>query len=142
MKSQKGVTLISLVAYIVILGIVVSTMAIVSRFFFKNVDKINKTENYPLEFNKFNMFFVNDVKSNKKANVEDNRITFEDGTIYEYKDNSIYRNGTLIASSIQYSRFSLGEHKSTENTTKNIITVSMTFSEEFSQTIEYVLKYW
>ena len=40
MKSQKGVTLISLVVYIGILGIVVSIMAVVSSFFFKNIVKI------------------------------------------------------------------------------------------------------
>lgn len=38
------------------------------------------------------MFFIQDVKANKAASIIGTTIVFEDGTKYEYKDESIYRN--------------------------------------------------
>ena len=82
MKSEKGITLTSLVIYIMVATIVIATMAIVSSFFFSNINLVRDQDKYAVEFNKFNMFFVNDVKNNKTAQVQTHKITFEDGTIY------------------------------------------------------------
>ena len=144
MSSQKGITLTSLVIYIGISTIVISIMAVISSFFFKNVDGIKKEENYPAEFNKFNMFFINDVKQNKTVVIDGNKITFEDGTVYKYSttQKTIVRNNTKIASNVTNLTFSLEGYKATENTTKNIVTVNISIGENFSESIEYVLKYW
>ena len=40
MKSEKGITLISLIVYVIVLTIVVAVIAIVSGFFMKNIKKV------------------------------------------------------------------------------------------------------
>ena len=93
------------------------------------------------------MFFVNDVKNNKTAQVQTHKITFEDGTIYEYRaeDKSVYRNGTKVAELVQELTFTADTYQ-VENTStvKNLIRVSMNIGkrENFQKEIEYVLKYW
>ena len=62
MKSEKGITLTSLVIYIIVATIVISIMALVSSFFFSNMSIVTVQDQYAVEFNKFNMFFINDIK--------------------------------------------------------------------------------
>lgn len=144
MKSDKGVTLISLVIYIAVFTIVVSTMALLSSYFYNNMHLIKDDASYVVEYNKFNMFFIQDVKHNSTATIENNVIKFEDGTIYEYKPNSIYRNDKEIATNVKSATFNLKTYK-VKNTTKNLILVNLNIGEgekEYQKEIEYVLRYW
>ena len=147
MKSQKGITLTALVIYIMVATIVIATMAIVSSFFFSNINLVRDQDKYAIEFNKFNMFFVNDVKNNKTAQVQTHQITFEDGTIYEYnvEDKCVYRNDIKVAELVQELTFTSDTYQ-VENTTtvKNLVRVYMSIGkrENFQKEIEYVLKYW
>ena len=144
MKSDKGVTLIALVIYIVVFTIVVSTMALLSSYFYNNMHLIKDDASSVVEYNKFNMFFIQDVKHNSTATIENNVIKFEDGTIYEYKFNSIYRNDKEIAANVKSATFNLKTYK-VENTTKNLILVNLNIGEgekEYQKEIEYVLRYW
>ena len=144
MKSQKGVTLIALVIYVIVLTIVVSILAMISSFFFSNVNFVKDQANYAPEFNKFNMFFIQDVKNNKNVTVSGNNIKFEDGTeyIFNLDQKAIYRNGKAIAKNIQAAVFST---ETIRNTTKNIINVNIAIGNAgalFTKNIDYVLKYW
>lgn len=144
MKSDKGVTLIALVIYIAVFTIVVSTMALLSSYFYNNMHLIKDDASYVVEYNKFNMFFIQDVKHNSTATIENNVIKFEDGTIYEYKSNSIYRNDKEIAANVKSATFNWKTYK-VENTTKNLILVNLNIGEgekEYQKEIEYVLRYW
>lgn len=145
MKSENGITLTSLVIYIVVATIVIGTMAIVSSFFFSNMNLIKDQDQYAVEFNKFNMFFVNDVKNNKTAQVQANQIVFEDGTTYQYsaENKSIYRNNVEVAKQVESLNFTT-ENYQVENTTKILINVEMSIGERenFNKTVQYVLKYW
>lgn len=144
MRSEKGVTLTALVIYVVVATAIIGGMAIISSFFYSNVGKVKDQSEYVVEYNKFNMFFIEDVKSNKTAEVSEYKIKFEDGTIYEYKLNSIYRNDQEIASKIKYATFVSDKYKVNE-TTKNLIRVQLTIgtdAKSFEKEIEYVLKYW
>lgn len=144
MKSDKGVTLIALVIYIAVFTIVVSTMGLLSSYFYNNMHLIKDDASYVVEYNKFNMFFIQDVKHNSTATIENNVIKFEDGTIYEYKSNSIYRNDKEIAANVKSATFDLKTYK-VENTTKNLILVNLNIGEgekEYQKEIEYVLRYW
>lgn len=144
MKSDKGVTLIALVIYIAVFTIVVSTMGLLSSYFYNNMHLIKDDASYVVEYNKFNMFFIQDVKHNSTATIENNVIRFEDGTIYEYKSNSIYRNDKEIAANVKSATFNLKTYK-VENTTKNLILVNLNIGEgekEYQKEIEYVLRYW
>ena len=147
MKSEKGITLTSLVVYVVVATVVISIMAVISSFFFSNMTLINGQEQYALEFNKFNMFFINDVKNNKNAQIDTGRVVFEDGTIYEYRasEKAIYRNNIKIAKEIEEIGFIESTYQvPNTQTTKNLVNVKMTIGKDnkFSKTIEYVFKYW
>lgn len=148
MKSEKGITLTSLVIYVVVATIAIGAMAMISSLFFSNMNLVKDQNKYAPEFNKFNMFFLQDVKNNKLTKgVTETKITFEDDTIYQYKsdEKAIYRNDTKITEQVQAVNFKLNEVK-VANTTKQVITVTMKIGaeKEFPKeiSIEYVLKYW
>lgn len=145
MNSNKGITMVSLVIYIVVASIIIGTMAMVSSFFFSNTKLIKDQERYAVEYNKFNMFFIKDVKNNKNVKVEGNQVVFEDGTIYIYneQEQAIYRNDTKIAEEIISASFSTDIYV-VENTTKNLVRANLSIGKNynFDKEIEYVLKYW
>lgn len=146
MKSQKGVTLVALVIYIVVLTVVISILAAVSAFFYKNVSYVKEQANYAPEFNKFNMYFVQDVKNNRNVTVNGSTLEFEDGTKYTFSidQKAIYRDGTRIAKNVQAAVFQTST-ETIRNTTKNIVNVNIaigTTGSLFTKNIDYVLKYW
>lgn len=147
MKSERGITLTSLVIYVIVLTILVSGLSLLSGFFFSNMSLIKDQDQYAPEFNKFAMFFIGDVKNNKSATVTDTQVVFEDGTKYEYKESekAIYRNDKKIAKKIQSIKFtSPTEGYKVGNTTKQTITVDMSIGgkKTFNDSIEFTLKYW
>ena len=90
------------------------------------------------------MFFIQDVKANKAASIIGTTIVFEDGTKYEYKDESIYRNDKKIAKNIRTASFEPATY-TVNDVTKNLIKVNLNIGVEkksYQKQIEYVLKYW
>lgn len=147
MKSQKGITLTVLIIYIVIMCFVISMLATVSTFFFDNTDQIKTNAKYIAEYNKFNMYFIEDVKNNEEIErISSNEIVFKDGTVYTYKgssDRSIYRNKVKICKNISYCNFSKAI-TTVNDVEKKIVNVHMVIegSGFFETNNEYVLKYW
>lgn len=147
MKSEKGITLIALTIYMIVMCLVVSMLAVISDLFYANTNYLKENSKYMAEYNKFNMYFIEDVKNNKNIlNIENNKIEFEDGTIYNYKadpDYSIYRNKVKICTNIVYCKFTQTE-ETINNTTKKIINVHMIIdgTNLFETNNKYVLKYW
>ena len=107
MKSEKGVTLLVLVIYVLIFSIVMGILANLSSYIYGNLKYVNDNSIDVSEFNKFNTYFIKNVKSNKDAKVNNTtngiQIIFEDGDIYEYITNekSIYKNKQKIAKNIK-----------------------------------------
>lgn len=145
MKSEKGVTLTSLILYIMVATIVIGTMGVISSNFFFNASETKNQSEYAEEFNKFNMFFIQDIKNNKSAEVTNTQIVFEDGNtyIYDSTQKNITRNGTVITKEIENLQFSTSTY-TVKNTNKNLINVNMSIGKNnvFQKEIEYVLKYW
>lgn len=145
MKTEKGITLTSVVVYVLIATALISSTALLSSFFFSNMSLIKEQNQYAPEFNKFSMFFIEDVKNNKSAEVTTTKVTFADGTVYEYKSNekAVYRNDTKITEKLDSFTFSSSEYV-VSNTTKQIINVKMMIDgvPNSINGIEYVLKYW
>lgn len=149
MSNQKGVTLISLIVYIIVLTVIISILSLVSQMFFTNIKYITEKGKYVSEFNKFNMYFIKDVKNNKDVlECKSNKIILEDGTIYTYnsEENSIYRNKVKICNNISNCAFSISDTNKDETggITKKIVTVEMLIkgSKNLKSTNEYVLRYW
>ena len=147
MRKERGITLIALNIYIISMCIIIAALSMISNLFYSNTKYLEDNSKNISEYNKFNMYFIEDVKNNKNTyQVTENIIIFEDGTVYTYKadtDNSIYRNKVKICENVGYCKFSETE-ETVNNTTKSIIKVHMVIdgTKLFETVNEYVLKYW
>jgi len=145
MKSERGITLPALVAYITVFVMIITIMTIISSYFYRNVNKIKDLDKYILEYNKFSMFFIADVKKNADIkSITANSLEFLDGTIYIYENNAIYRNNEKIAKYIKNFTFTLLDYTA-DSFTKKIINVNTTIGDDDNQitrNIDFVLKYW
>ena len=146
MKTQIGITLISLVVYITVFMIVISILTTVSNYFHKNVNSLQKPLGSVTGYNQFHMFFVNDAKKNHSATITENgtKLEFEDGTVYVYASQKLFRNNIEIVDKIRSLKFTLSSTNEGD-VKKNIVNVQMTFTNDARVTkdsIDYVLKYW
>lgn len=132
MKNQKGITLMALTIYIIIFTLVIGVVARLTSYFYKNVMNFDETTKSYAEINKFNMYFLQDMK-NEGTEIsnfiedDDNKyigITLYNSNNYEtnvYKfekeNNAIYRNGNLICKNINAVQFKINEDN------KNIMNV-------------------
>ena len=141
MKNEKGITLVAVIIYIILLLIVTAMLSTMSQFFFENTKFIEDSSKYSSEFNKFNMFFIEDIKNNKSTyEVSESKVVLKDGTTYEYKEAGIYRDKVKICNNISKCVFT----KRIVNGEKEIIQVEMEVNNEknFKVYNDYVLKYW
>ena len=151
MKKESGITLVTLIVYLMIVSAILVALANLSSHVYKNIGKLGSENLSAEEFNKFNVNFVKSVKANKKATITNNNqnvtIEFDDGTTYNYinGENSIYKNKIKIAKNINYFT---ADVQNINN--KNVIQVQIgtgkkdtaVGNNDFGKTINYVLKYW
>lgn len=145
MKSERGITLTALILYVVVAMITVTAIAGLSSFFVSNMNEVKAQEKYAPEFNKFSMFFIGDAKNNKTAEVTTNQVTFEDGTVYQYRENekAVYRNDTKITEKVDSFSF-VSTTEQISSTIKQIINVKMSIGGKVNlkNGIDYTLRYW
>ena len=145
LKGEKGITLTSLVIYIIVFVIIIAIMANISNYFYSNIGEIKDSPKYVAEFNKFSMFFIADVKRNTEiVTISEDSLQFADETKYEYRDNSIYRNNEEVSKYVK--SFSFEKKPYVINSfSKTLINVSSTFgtdNEQITRNIDFVLRYW
>lgn len=152
MKNEKGVTLAVLVIYVIVFSITITLLASLSNYIYGNLDNINSEQVSSEEFNKFNTYFLDDVKKSKTAEVKDGNesgdivIKLESGSVYTYKktEKAIYKNKEKVAINI----VNFTAKNSTDSTSgKKIIDVTIKTGKDekkpiFDKNIKYVLKYW
>ena len=148
LKSEKGITLIELIVYVLVMTIVVGIMAGVSNFFYDNLWVVKDGAKYAGEFDKLNSNLIVDVKANKHvvANNIDKTIIFEDGTTYKYneQDEGIYRGKNKIAANVK--AFSVSNKTIIiNNVEKDILTIKVIIGNSsknlINKQIDYTLKY-
>ena len=145
MKSEKGITLISLVIYIILLTLVLAFLSTVSNHFNDSLKVLGELGKNMPSYNKFNMYFIEDVKNNNDIYyIDSKKIVFDDGTVYTYQNNKIYRNKIKICDNIPVISFSSREETDVNNFTKKVITVNMVLKGTDITELQndYVLKYW
>lgn len=146
MKSEKGMTLTSLIIYLGVTMMVVAMIAAFTSFFVSNMDEVREQEDYAPEFNKFSMFFIGDIKNNQSTKeVTPTQITFADDTIYQYRESekAIYRNEVKITEKVESVVFT-STTETISTTPKQIINVKMTIKGKVNlkNGIDYTLRYW
>ena len=119
MQSEKGVTLISVIIYVIVMLIVVSVISVLTSYFYKNVDINSVSEDLNQQYTKFNSYFAEEVnrKGNKILDIGETEsddesgnqkyIVFSSGNQYTFipANKSIYINSVKIAEDIENCTF-------------------------------------
>lgn len=136
MKKQNGITLVSLVAYVIIMSIVIGVLSSIISNFYQNTDSMQADTKDVIEFNKFNMYFLKEAKTlnNKIDKLENNYILFTSGNSFSYSNNSIYYNNLTICKNVKNVSFSFKE-----NERQDIVEVNIEF-QDFQKTINYKIE--
>lgn len=138
MKYNEGITLTSVVIYVIVMLIVVGTVGTITGFFYSSTQNLEKSANSLGEFNKFNTYFLNEVKlkGNAIERIDENRIVFTSGTTFALVDGALYKDMVKICTSVKACQFET--YKQEE---KTIIRVYLEVGNDFAKTIEYVMDY-
>lgn len=133
MKSEKGITLTSLIVYVIGMVMVISIVSVLTTYFYKNIKNVEADIDPIAEYTKFNSYFTNEInKNNIKildcANGEkQNYIAFDDGVQYTFvkSNEGIYQNEAKICRGITDCTFELAMENGNE-----IINVKITVGEK------------
>lgn len=118
MKNNRGVTLASLIIYIIGMIMVIGIISTLTTFFYKNIDVGDINNDTTSQYTKFSSIFIDEV--NKKNNfiidcktleengTKVNYIIFSSGNQYTFKseNKSIYKNNIKICDNIEECDFS------------------------------------
>ncbi|MBO4293060.1 MAG: hypothetical protein J5881_01545 [Clostridia bacterium] len=115
-SSEKGITLTSLIIYVIAMLITITIITVVTGYFKKNIEI--DTENYTFygEFTKFQSFFTDEVNrknnrileiSNGETENSQSYIAFASGNQYTFvpANNAIYQNNVKIANGVHSCKF-------------------------------------
>lgn len=143
MKSQRGITLVSLVIYIIVMSIVLIVMNSIIANFYNNTESTKASVEEMVEFNKFNNFLLKEVKLPQNGvdkiekDNEQNYILFTTGNSFSMYNNSIYYNNIKICNNVKDMTIKKGEDGDGKDET--IINVTLDF-ENFSKTMNYKIE--
>lgn len=114
MKNNKGITLTSLIIYVIGMTIMISTVATLTSFFYKNID-IESINNDTTQYTKFSSIFSEEINREnnyvidcKSLKEEESYIIFSSGNQYTFNINSkkIYKNNVKICDNVETCDFS------------------------------------
>ena len=124
MKSERGITLISITIYVIVMTLLVALISIITNYFYKNVNISSKQEEINNQYTKFVSYFSEEVNNpeNKILEVKtendetDNKISyiiFSSGNQYTFvkQNKAIYQGKVKIASFIKDCDFILENEK-------------------------------
>ena len=77
LKSEKGITLISLIAYMILVAAALGILGSITNFMYGNTSKFKSNSRYSSEYDRFNSNFLRDTQKYNHAIVEN----FEDGSV-------------------------------------------------------------
>lgn len=147
MKSERGVTLTSLVIYLIAMVLTVTIITVITSYFYKNVEVTTQSYDFMGEFTKFQSYFSEEVNldANKIVEISENQnstsqvyIVLSSGNQYTYvkANKSIYKNNVKIASHVENCTFA----EELQNG-KQVVVVTMQV-EGTTRTMRYALKNW
>lgn len=138
MKSNSGLTITSIIVYIIAMVIVIGTIATISSFFYTNVSNLDENSNNLSEITKFHMYFLQETTNLENSIVQqtDTSISFDSGNTFTFQNHSIYFNYIKICDNISNLQFA-----SEVVNDKVVINVLITLGQnnEYTKTTKYVL---
>lgn len=133
MKSNKGITLTSLMIYIIGMMFILSTIATLTSFFRKNI-QVDKITTDTTQYTKFSSIFLDEInnknntiiecKTTREDNYKTSYIIFSSGNQYTFmeKNNAIYKNNFKICEQVNDCDFSYNYVNSKYQITVNFVT--------------------
>ena len=110
MKNNKGITLTSLIIYVIGMVIVVASISTLTTFFYKNIDTSAINDNTTTQYTKFLSYFTEEINNSNNRVVEckNNYIIFSSGNQYTYmeENKSIYKNKIKLCDNVEKCEFS------------------------------------
>lgn len=100
MREERGITLISLITYVVVLLLIISAVTLTTNFLMNNINEVEDNSKNISEINKFDLAFLKDIKQENvsiyKIGEDNKSIVLEYQNIgtdiqYIYQENKIYR---------------------------------------------------
>lgn len=139
MKNESGITLNSLVIYIIVMIMVIGVMSSVSAMFYTNVNDLDASSIEISKFNDFNNYFVKEIKLQNNSidtiGNEGDYILFKSGNSFSFKNNDIYYNDLKIVTDVKNMSFSYYDNQE-KNAKHDIVTVNIAF-EKYTKQINY-----
>lgn len=112
MKSEKGVSLVSLIIYLIAMTIAVGIVARISNYFYRNINILDTSLTSSEEFLNFNAYITKEVniKGNELQTIGEREISSgrmkylifsKTGNQYGFINNEIYLNQVKICSNLK-----------------------------------------
>ena len=139
MKSQKGITLVSLTIYIIGMTLMIAIVSLISNYFYTNAKSVLNTVDPLAEYTKITSILTQEI-NHSNINVlacGEDYIVFDNGIQYSFvKENKgIYKNMVKIGRNIENCRF---EHVIKQG--KDVVNVKITIGDEPEKNVDYTLK--
>ena len=138
-KNTNGITLVSLVIYVVIMLMLIAIIAVFKNNIDKNLDSIGEYTSLVPIIDEVHMYMLGEVniENNKvlKRNSSGSYIEFSSGNTYMFSDGSLYKNSVKILSDIRGGSFQVG----TENN-NDVLYVNLNLGDELqNKQLKYVM---
>lgn len=110
MKSEKAITLESLIIYITVTVLAIGILSKISTVFYNNIQYVDSEGIFAIEYQKFNSSFIEDIKTVgiKTLDVDENEqyvLLYNENTNeqikYTFTSSAIYRNEARISNKIK-----------------------------------------
>lgn len=146
MKNEKGITLVSLLIYVIAMLVTITIISVMTSYFYQNIDVSNDKYTSITEYTRFNSYFSEEVNrknnhvleivSNEPESSNQNFVAFSSGNQYTFvpQNKAIYQNNVKIASGVDLCQF---ENKIING--KEAIKTTIKIGD-MEKTIEYILQ--
>lgn len=136
MKNERGITLGSLIIYVIVTMMAIAILATIMASFTRDVKDISKSNTDNLELDKFYSYFLKDVKNsnNDISEIAENNqsITFTSGNEYSFSNQAIFYNDNIkLAENIEACTFDEGEENGKTTITTAITINGTTYTRKF-----------
>lgn len=101
MENNKGITLVSLIGYVILSMLVISILTVITANFRKNFNELDVQAVQDIEFDKINMQISKEIREGKELDIDNvmaNEIAFIEGNKYTYVSNekALYMNDKVV----------------------------------------------